>query len=182
MIELLLAMVLADNLVLNHMAGAYVVEAGSRRMDVVRPLAAATVVMMLAASALGHLLHAWLLLPLGLEALLPLLLMPLLALAVPPAQRALRRHGKESYAVLLPLALVNSGLLAVVLLHTGEPQGFFYSLWGGLGYGLGFALVLLLFAGLRERATETDLPAPFRGLPISLITLGLLSMALSGLS
>jgi len=73
MIELLLAMVLADNLVLNHMAGAYVVEAGSRRMDVVRPLAAATVVMMLAASALGHLLHAWLLLPLGLEALLPLL-------------------------------------------------------------------------------------------------------------
>ena len=70
--------------------------------------------------------------------------------------------------------------LGVALLNIQEKHAFVISLWYGFGSALGFTLVLLLFAGLRERLALAQVPAAFAGIPISFITAGLLSLAFMG--
>ena len=66
------------------------------------------------------------------------------------------------------------------MLYLGEPGSLSMSLFYGLGCGVGFALALLVHATLEERIAEAPIPRPFRGLPLSLITLGILAMAFLG--
>jgi electron transport complex protein RnfA len=67
-------------------------------------------------------------------------------------------------------------------LNTRQSESFLQSLAYGIGAGLGFCLVMILFAGLRERLETADVPAPFRGAAIALVTAGLMSMAFMGFS
>ena len=74
----------------------------------------------------------------------------------------------------------NCAVLGVALLNVQEAFSFAGSLLYGFGSALGFTLVLVIFAGQRERLARNDVPAPFRGAPIAFITAGLLSMAFMG--
>jgi electron transport complex protein RnfA len=80
----------------------------------------------------------------------------------------------------IPLVLVNCALLGVALLNNRFDYGPMAALFSGLGYAAGFGLALLAIAAIHERIAVADVPAPFKGTPILLITLGLLSMAFMG--
>jgi Na+-translocating ferredoxin:NAD+ oxidoreductase subunit A len=82
--------------------------------------------------------------------------------------------------IYLPLITTNCIVLGVALLNVRQAQDFMESLLTGLGAGLGFSLVLLLFSGIRERLAAADLPLPFRGAPVALITAGIMSLAFMG--
>ena len=71
-------------------------------------------------------------------------------------------------------------MLGVPLLNVANGYNFVESLLFGAGSAIGFSLVLILFAGLRERIDGADVPAPFRGTAIAMVTAGLMSLAFMG--
>jgi Na+-translocating ferredoxin:NAD+ oxidoreductase subunit A len=71
-------------------------------------------------------------------------------------------------------------VLGVALLNLQEHRSLMDSMVYGFGAGIGFSLVLILFAGVRERVTVSDVPEPFQGSSIALITAGLMSLAFMG--
>jgi electron transport complex protein RnfA len=84
--------------------------------------------------------------------------------------------------VYLALITTNCIILAVPLINAGEDYDFLESIAFGLGSGLGFALAMVIMASIREKLELADVPAPFRGLPISFIIAGLIALAFTGFS
>jgi len=82
--------------------------------------------------------------------------------------------------IFLPLITTNCAVLGVALLNVQESHGFLESLVYGFGAAAGFSMVMILFAAVRERLEVADVPAPFRGPAIAMITAGLMSMAFMG--
>ena len=76
----------------------------------------------------------------------------------------------------------NCAVLGVALLNVQQDHGFLQSTFYGFGAAVGFSVVLILFASMRERINVADVPLAFRGPAISLITAGLMSMAFMGFS
>jgi electron transport complex protein RnfA len=98
-------------------------------------------------------------------------------------EMAVHKTSPVLYQVLgifLPLITTNCIVLGVALLNVQQQHGFIPSALYGFGAAAGFSLVLLLFAGLRERIAVADVPHPFRGASITLITAGLMSLAFMG--
>ena len=84
--------------------------------------------------------------------------------------------------IYLPLITTNCAVLGIPLLNVQENHDFVESLFFGLGGALGFSMVLIIFAGMRERLEGADVPAPFRGSAIAMVTAGLMSLAFMGFS
>ena len=82
--------------------------------------------------------------------------------------------------IFLPLITTNCAVLGVALLNVQEKHGFLESALYGFGAAVGFSMVLIIFAGMRERLAAADVPVPFQGAAIGLITAGLMSMAFMG--
>lgn len=82
--------------------------------------------------------------------------------------------------IYLPLITTNCAVLGVPLLNVQADRNFFDSLWFGFGSSVGFSLVLVLFASLRERMEAADVPVLFRGSAIAFVTAGLMSLAFMG--
>ena len=86
----------------------------------------------------------------------------------------------QALGIYLPLITTNCAVLGIPLLNVQANHNFMESLLFGLGGSLGFSLVLVLFAGLRERMEAADVPAPFKGAAIAMVTGGLMSLAFMG--
>jgi len=86
----------------------------------------------------------------------------------------------QALGIYLPLITTNCAVLGIPLLNVQANHNFMESLLFGLGGSVGFSLVLVLFAGLRERMEAADVPAPFRGAAIAMVTGGLMSLAFMG--
>ena len=82
--------------------------------------------------------------------------------------------------IYLPLITTNCAVLGIPLLSVQNHHSFADALVFGFGSAVGFSLVLLLFAAIRERLEGADVPTPFKGTPIALVTAGLMSLALLG--
>ena len=80
----------------------------------------------------------------------------------------------------MPLITTNCAVLGVALLNVQIGHGFIESALYGFGAAVGFSLVLVLFSTLRERLVAADVPAAFQGVPIALITAGLMALAFMG--
>ena len=84
--------------------------------------------------------------------------------------------------IFLPLVTTNCAVLGVALLNVQQHFNFIESAIYGFGAALGFSMVLILFSAMRERVTVADVPLPFRGSAIALVTAGLMSLAFMGFS
>jgi electron transport complex protein RnfA len=84
--------------------------------------------------------------------------------------------------IYLPLITTNCAVLGIPLLNVQENHDFVESLFFGLGGALGFSMVLIIFAAMRERLEGADVPLPFRGSAIAMVTAGLMSLAFMGFS
>jgi len=147
----------------------------------VHALGIATSVLMLLSSLLGYLLDHYLLQPLALTSLRLFVFLPVTVLLIHPLLRVLARQlPKLPFDGLWPLLLGNAGVLGVVVLGTQDDKGLVHMAALSLGAGLGFWLVLSLFSDLRQRIADNDIPLPFRGLPVALISAGLMAVAFLG--
>lgn len=147
----------------------------------IHALGLATTVLMLVCCVLGHVLYRGALLPWGLESLQLFLWLPLSVLLIKPLLRLLSRAlPNVPFDGLWPLLLSNASVLGLLLIATGDNLGLATLSAMSLGAGLGFWLVLSLFSDLRQRISNNDIPLPWLGLPIDLISAGLLAVAFFG--
>lgn len=172
---------LITNLVLHWPLGVDPLLAANGRRQV-HALGLATACLMLIVGTLGYLLDHWLLVPANLTSLRLFAWLPLSVLSIGPLLRLLA-HWLPAlpFEGLWPLLLGNAGILGITLLNSQDDQGLGHAIAASLGAGLGFWLVLSLFDDLRQRTFNNDIPLPFRGLPIQLISAGLMAVAFLGL-
>lgn len=180
---LLLGTALVNNVVLVKFLGLCPFMGVSSKMDSALGMGMATTFVLTLASAASWLLEHYLLNPLGITYLRILVFILVIAAVVQFTETLVRKVSPALYQILgiyLPLITTNCAVIGVALLNIQEKHTFVESLWYGFGSALGFTLVLLLFAGLRERLALAQVPAAFAGTPISFITAGLLSLAFMG--
>ena len=88
----------------------------------------------------------------------------------------------KSLGVYLPLITTNCAVLGVCIQNIDDGYNFLESVISTVGCGLGFLLAMVLFAGIRSRIDESEVPKPFRGVAITLIAASFLSLAFMGFS
>jgi electron transport complex protein RnfA len=180
---ILVSTVLVNNFVLVRFLGLCPFMGVSRKLQTAAGMALATTFVLTFSSVCSYLVQAWLLAPLGLEYLRTISFILVIAAVVQFTEMIVRRTSPLLYQVLgiyLPLITTNCAVLGVALLNVQESHGFLQSMVYGFGAAVGFSLVLVMFAGVRERVAAADVPAPFRGASIALITAGLMSLAFLG--
>lgn len=180
---MLVATALVNNVILIKFLGLCPLMGVSTKMDGALGMGLATTFVLTLAAAASWMLENWLLVPLELEYLRILSFILVIATVVQFTEMLIRKMSPSLYQVLgiyLPLITTNCAVLGVALLNVQEGYRFVESLLFGFGSALGFTLVLVLFAGLRERLAVLQVPELYRGTPIAFIVAGLLSVAFMG--
>jgi electron transport complex protein RnfA len=174
---------LVNNFVLSNFLGLCPFIGVSRRFEAAAGMALATLFVLTIASGLSFSLWQWVLLPLGLEYLRTLVFILLIAGIVQFTEIMVRATSPllhQLLGIFLPLITTNCAVLGVALLNVDRQHGLLESLVFGAGAGAGFGLALLLFTTLRERLDTADVPQAFRGVPVALVTAGLMALAFMG--
>ena len=182
-IFLLLSTALVNNVVLAKFLGLCPAMGVSKSMDAALGMGLATTFVITLAAGASWVLEYWLLAPFELGFLRILTFILVIAATVQFTEMFVKKSAPGLYQALgiyLPLITTNCAVLGVALLNVQQGTGFVKSLLYGFGSALGFTLVLLVFAGLRERLAHARVPAAFNGAPIAFITISLLSLAFMG--
>ena len=182
---LLIGTVFVNNIVLVKFLGLCPFMGVSRKVETAIGMSAATTFVLTLSAILSYLINSWILAPLGLEYLRTIAFIIAIAAVVNFTEMVVHKTSPLLYNVLgifLPLITTNCAVLGVALLNVQEQNSFIESVIYGFGVALGFSLVLILFAAMRERINVADVPLPFRGSAIGLITAGLMSLAFMGLA
>lgn len=146
-------------------------------------MALATTFVLTISSLCSYLAYTYLLLPLDLAYLQTITFILVIAVVVQFTEMVVRKSSPLLYRVLgifLPLITTNCSVLGVALLNIKKENGFIESILYGFGAAVGFSLVLVLFSAMRERILVADVPQPFQGSAIGMITAGLMSLAFLG--
>jgi electron transport complex protein RnfA len=181
---LLIGTVFVNNIVLAKFLGLCPFMGVSRKVETAIGMSAATTFVLTLSAVLSYAINNWILAPLSLEYLRTIAFIMAIAAVVNFTEMVVHKTSPLMYNVLgifLPLITTNCAVLGVALINVQEQNSFIESVIYGFGAALGFSLVLILFAALRERINVADVPAPFRGSAIALVTAGLMSLAFMGL-
>ncbi|HSO83417.1 electron transport complex subunit RsxA [Thiocapsa sp.] len=182
-VMLILGTALVNNVVLVKFLGLCPFMGVSNKLDSALGMGLATTFVLTLAAVASWLLEYFVLQPLDIGFLRILTFILVIAAVVQFTEMAVRKLSPALYQVLgifLPLITTNCAVLGVALLNVQEEHGFLESVLYGFGSALGFTLVMLLFAGLRERLALAQVPAAFAGVPIAFVAAGLLSLAFMG--
>ena len=180
---LLLGTVLVNNFVLINFLGLCPLMGASRKLTTALGMGLATTFVLTLSSVCSYLLNSWVLDPLGLAYLRLICFILIIAGLVQFTELYLRKVSPLLHSVLgifLPLITTNCAVLGVALLSIRENDTLIEAAVYGFGAAMGFTLVLLLFSAMRERLEHADVPAPFRGTAIALISAGMMSLAFMG--
>ncbi|WP_428603469.1 electron transport complex subunit RsxA [Sedimenticola sp.] len=182
---ILVSTVLVNNFVLVKFLGLCPFMGVSKKLETAVGMGMATTFVLTLSSICSYLANEYLLAPLGLEYLRTITFILVIAVLVQFTEMVMHKTSPVLYQLLgifLPLITTNCAVLGVALLNVQEQHGFIESGLYGFGAAAGFSLVLVLFAAMRERVTVSDVPVPFQGGAIAMITAGLMSIAFMGFS
>ncbi len=182
---ILVSTVLVNNFVLVKFLGLCPFMGVSRKQETAIGMSLATTFVLTLSSISSYLVDQYLLVPLGLEYLRTISFILVIAAVVQFTEMVVHKTSPLLYQLLgifLPLITTNCAVLGVALLNTQQKHGFLESAIYGFGAAVGFSVVLILFAAMRERIAVADVPQVFRGNAIALITAGLMSLAFMGFS
>jgi electron transport complex protein RnfA len=174
---------LVNNFVLVQFLGLCPFMGVSSRVDSAIGMSFATTFVLTLSSVVAYLIQSLILTPLDITWLRTLAFIVAIAVAVQLTELALKKTSPLLHSVLgiyLPLITTNCAVLGVALLNTNRAHSLLESAFYGIGAAAGFSLVLVLFAGVRERLALADIPAPFEGAAIALITAGFMALAFMG--
>jgi len=183
LILIILATVLVNNFVLTRFLGLCPFLGASSRVETAAGMALATTFVLTIAAGLSYLANRYVLIPTHTEHLRLLAFIMIIAGAVQAAELIIRKTSPLLHQVLgvfLPLITSNCAVLGIALLNAQETDSLPEALAYGLGGGIGFSLVIVLFAGLRERSDIADVPAPFQGASIALVTAAFMALGFMG--
>ena len=180
---ILVSTILVNNFVLVKFLGLCPFMGVSKKMDTAIGMGFATTFVLTLASITSYLINTYLLIPFELEYLRTIAFIVTIAAVVGFTELVVNKTSPvlhQSLGVFLPLITTNCAVLGVALLNVGASNSFLQSAVYGFGAAVGFSFVLVLFSGIRERIDSADVPKIFQGVPIALITAGLMSMAFMG--
>ncbi|MFT4993456.1 MAG: electron transport complex protein RnfA [Paraglaciecola sp.] len=182
-ILLLIGTVLVNNFVLVQFLGLCPFMGVSGKLETAIGMSMATTFVLTLASLSSYLVEHYILIPLELGYLRTLSFILVIAVVVQFTEMVVHKTSPTLYRLLgifLPLITTNCAVLGVALLNINQEHNFVESVIYGFGAALGFSLVLILFSAMRERLAVADVPTPFKGASIGMITAGLMSLAFMG--
>lgn len=180
---ILISTILVNNIVLVKFLGLCPFMGVSSKLETAMGMGLATTFVLTLSSISSYLINEYLLAPLGIEFLRTISFIFVIAVVVQFTELVVHKTSPLLYQVLgifLPLITTNCAVLGVALLNVQESHGFLESALYGFGAAMGFSMVLIIFAAMRERIAVADVPLAFQGAAIGLITAGLMSMAFMG--
>lgn len=179
----LLTAIFVNNFVMVQFLGLCPFMGASRKFHGALGMAAATTFVLTLASAASYLVEHYVLIPLEIEFLRIIAFIVIIAALVQFTEIVIRATQPLLHQILgifIPLITTNCAVLGVALLNVRQTHGFVESIMYGFGAALGFSLLLLMFAAIREKQEFADIPVPFQGAAINMITAGLLSLGFLG--
>ena len=180
---ILVSTILVNNFVLVKFLGLCPFMGVSRKVETATGMGLATTFVLTLSAVSSYVVNEYLLTPLGLEYLRTIAFIMVIAAVVQFTEMVVHKTSPLLYNVLgifLPLITTNCAVLGVALLNVQEAHGFVESALYGFGAAVGFSIVLILFSAIRERIAAADVPLPFRGSAIAMITAGLMSLGFMG--
>ena len=188
LVAIFLAAILTENYILNKCLGICPFLGVSRKLDTAVGMSCAVTVVMAISTAVTWPLYTYLLVPNGLGYLQTIVFILVIAALVQLLETALRKYMPPLYNALgiyLPLITTNCAVLGVTMLvlekGAEDPTfGYLQSLVNSFGSGIGFLVAMVLFAGVRERLENCDIPETFKGLPITLVAASLVAVSFLG--
>ncbi len=181
---ILISTVFVNNIVMVKILGLCPFMGVSKKLEASLGMGAATTFVLTLASGASYLINQYLLGP-DLAYLTTLSFIVVIAGIVQFTEMVIQKTSPVLYQVLgiyLPLITTNCAVLGIPLLNVQAKHNFMESLFFGMGGAIGFTLVMILFAGIRERMEGADVPVIFKGSAIAMITAGLMSLSFMGFS
>lgn len=177
--------VLVNNVVLIKILGLCPFMGVSKKIETAYGMGAATTFVLTVATGASFVIDHYLLIPFGLEYLRTIAFIVTIAAIVQLTEMVIAKTSpvlQRTLGIYLPLITTNCAVLGVPLLNIAHEYHFIESLLFGMGSAIGFSVVLILFAGIRERIEGADVPHYFKGSAIAMITAGLMALAFMGFS
>ena len=179
----LVTTMLINNVVLSQFMGLCPFLGVSKQIKTALGMGAAVIFVITASSAVTAVLYRYVLLRYDLTYLNTIVFIVVIAALVQFVEMILRKFSPALYRALgvyLPLITTNCAVLGVALTNVQKDASVGMSVLNGFGTAAGFALSILLLAGIREKTAHSPIPKAFRGMPITLLTAGLMAIAFLG--
>ncbi len=185
LVLIFLSAAFTNNILLARFLGMCSVLGVSKKVDTSMGLGAAVVFVTTCTSGINYLVYVYVLVPLDLEYLRLITFIVIIASFVQLVEMIVERISQVLYnslGIFLPLITVNCAILGVSLFMIGQPYSFLQALSFGAGSGFGWFLAIMLIGGIREKINENALPGGLAGPGITLIIIGIMSLAFVGFS
>ena len=183
-ILLLLSIVLVNNVITSQFLGICPFLGVSKKVDTAAGMGAAVTFVLALASLITYFIQM-ILVKTGTEYLQTIAFILVIASIVQFVEMVLKKCMPplyESLGVYLPLITTNCAVLGIALTNVQNSYNLIESFVSGLGTAVGFTIAIVIMAGVRERTEDNDVPESFKGMPIVLLTAGLMSIAFFGFS
>lgn len=180
---ILVAAIFTNNILLSNFLGMCSFLAVSRQLDAAVGLGMAVVFVMTCTTPLNYVIYYDVLLPWGIEYLALIVFIAVIAAFVQFVEMFVERFSPKLYhalGIFLPLITVNCAILGAALFMLVRKYNFAQSVGFGFGAGVGWALAIILIAGLRQKMGYSNVPRPFEGVAIAMIITGVMAMAFMG--
>lgn len=176
---------LVSNVVLSQFLGLCPFLGVSKKIETAAGMGAAVIFVITLASAVTGAIYNFILLPFHITYLQTIVFILVIAALVQFVEMFLKKFMVGLYQALgvyLPLITTNCAVLGVALNNVKHGYDMVMGIVNGFATSLGFAIAIIILAGIREKIEENDIPLPFQGMPIVLITAGLMAIAFCGFS
>ena len=183
MILILIGSALVNNVVLSQFLGLCPFLGVSKKTKTAASMGAAVIFVIMIASAVTYAVQYLVLVPLKMEYMQTIVFILVIAALVQMIEMMLKKVSPAIYAALgvyLPLITTNCAVLGVAITNIQNGSTFAESMMNSLGTSVGFLIAIVIMAGIRERLEGNDIPKAFQGMPIVLITSGLMAIAFCG--
>ncbi len=185
LLVILISSSLVSNVVLSQFLGLCPFLGVSKKIKTAAGMGTAVIFVITLASAVAGLIYKFVLQKLGIEYLQTIVFILVIAALVQFVEMFLRRYMPalyESLGVYLPLITTNCAVLGVALTNVQREYGILTGILNGFGTAVGFTVAIVILAGLREKMEYNDVPRAFQGMPMVLLTAGLMAIAFCGFS
>ena len=176
---------LVNNVVLSQFLGLCPFLGVSKKIETAAGMGGAVILVITIASFMTSLIYSFILVPTGMEYLQTIVFILVIAALVQLVEMFLKKSVPSLYkslGVYLPLITTNCAVLGVAINNVSDGYNIIQGTVNGFATAVGFTISIVLMAGLREKIEYNDIPKPFQGMPIVLLTAGLMSIAFFGFS
>lgn len=180
---ILFSAIFVNNIILVQCIGLCPFVGSSNKIEIAISVAGSTTIVLIISAILSFLINRWILIPLNIEYFKAIFFIFVIVVIVLLIKMYVEKNKPllyRSIGTFLPLIATNSAVLGVALQNSTEEHTLLETFLYSFGISIGFSLVLISFSAMRERITSADVPKPFIGSSITLITAGLTSLAFMG--